>query len=207
MKPKPSLAGTLRSRCRRPRAAGFTLTEFLVSSAILIITLGALVGSHIFGLRLLEFTETATETSVQDRRLAAQLDAEISAAKLWKVGSGKTASFTETGVDRPQVGDTLQIHATTNTAQYVRYYLDRTAGTLSRITSAQTMPVVVAEQIINNNVFSAEDWAGNVLTNRQQFAALGVSLQFRDDSLATTSRYKKRPGRQLNLKLWSRMGD
>lgn len=175
----PSVRRQLRGsrQARRPHA--FTLTELVVTMAIVLLVLAGATASHLFGARLYQITKVKLGANDDARRALSTLIEEVRSAKIVKVGTGDASSFAEIPLDTPQQGTALQIYATTNTNVFIRYFWDAEDQSLKRTTSDDAGAVtVVANYVSNNLVFSAEDHLGHVLTNNQNNRVIGLLLQF-----------------------------
>ena len=84
----------------------------------------------------------------------------------------------EASIDSPQQGNALQIHSTTDTNSFIRYYRDAADNNLKFMSNGSVAPVVVAKQIINPVIFKMEDSSGNVLTGKQNNCVIGLTLDF-----------------------------
>lgn len=176
-----SAAGGAKVRCRRGVRLdqAFTLTELVVTMAIVLLVLAGATASHLFGARLYQITKVKLGASDDARHALSTLVEEVRSAKIVKVGLGDATSFGEIPLDTPQRGTALQIYATTNTNVFVRYFWDPEDQSLKRTTSSNAdAATVVANYVSNNLVFSAEDHLGNVLTNNQNNRVIGLLLQF-----------------------------
>ena len=77
-----------------------------------------------------------------------------------------------------QQGTGLLIRPTTNSTQYVIYFVNPSDQTFRRTTSTPGSATVVAESVTNSVVFSAQDHLGQVLTNNQNNRVIHVNLEF-----------------------------
>jgi hypothetical protein len=150
----------------------------MMAMTILVLLLGGGAASHYFGMRLMEITSVKGSASEATQRSLSTLMADVSSAKMVAVGNGTLSSFTQAGVDAPQRGSALQIYPSTDTNVFVRYYRDSGDETLKRITNGATIAEVVAPGISNGELFTLEDFAGNILSNSQNNCAIGLVLQF-----------------------------
>ena len=157
---------------------GFTLTEVMITMALVLIVLAAVLSCHLFGMRLFELTKAKLGASDEARGAISTLISEIRSAKTLRVGSGTLASFAEVIPNQPQVGNAIQIYPTINTNSFIRYFWDSTDQKLKRATNDATEAYVVAHSISNQIVFTAEDYTGKVLTNNDNNRVIGLSLQF-----------------------------
>ncbi len=160
------------------RSLAYTLTEVMVTMAIIMMVLAAVISCHLLGLRLFELTKAKLGASDDARRAIGLMISEIRSAKFVRVGSGGLADFKEVGVNAPHVGNAMQVYATTNTNFWVRYFLDSADQKLKRATNGSSTATVIASSISNQVVFSAEDFTGKALTNNSQEYVIGLNMQF-----------------------------
>jgi Tfp pilus assembly protein PilW len=150
----------------------------MVTMAIIIMVLGAVISSHLLGLRLFELTKAKLGASDDARRAIGLMISEIRSAKFVRVGNGDLTDFKEVGVNTPHVGNAVQVYPSTNTNFWVRYYLDTSDQKLKRATNGSSVASVIAGSISNQVVFSAEDFAGKPLLNNSQDYVIGLNMQF-----------------------------
>lgn len=160
------------------RQAGWTLAETTITASLLILIMGGMLGVHLGGLRMYEITKAKLGASDDARRALNLLIIEVKEAKIIRVGNGSLASFTEVSANASQLGSALQIHATTNTNAFVRYFWNSGTLQLERTTNGSTAATIVAHAITNAVVFRAEDSRGNLLTNNQNNRVIALDLQF-----------------------------
>ena len=162
----------------RRRSLAFTLTEVMVTMAIMVMVLAALISCHLLGLRLFELTKAKLGASDDARRAIGLMISEIRSAKFVRVGSGDLGAFTEVGVNTAHIGNAMQVYASTNTNFWVRYFLDSSDQKLKRTTNGASTATVIASSISNSVVFSAEDFTGKPLLNNSQDYVIGLNMQF-----------------------------
>lgn len=148
-----------------------------MATGILIIVFGGNVASHLFGMKIMEKANARAGASTEARENIRILMAEVCSAKSVAVGTGSVSAFTEFGMNVQQKGAALQIYPTTSTNLYIRYFLNATAKSLSRMTNGGA-DAVVAMGIKNTDLFTAEDAIGNILSNNQNNCVIGLNLQF-----------------------------
>lgn len=172
----------------RRRHCAFTLSELLVAMAVFTMLMAGLVSANLAGIRLRRVTETKLSATANARRALNSIREEVRTAKLLSVGAGTQSTFQQVPSLAQQVGNSLQIYATTNTNNFVRYYLDASEQSLMRVTSSNSSPTVLAGNITNQLVFTAEDFKGKVLTNSQNNRVIRMVLEFyqKEYSLAQT---------------------
>jgi prepilin-type N-terminal cleavage/methylation domain-containing protein len=162
----------------RRRIRAFTLSELMVTMAVFTILMAGLMASHLMGLRMRKTTDTKLSATANARRALNDIRNEVRTAKMLSVGTGTKSTFTAVPTLSQQVGNALQIYATTNSNIFVRYYMDASEEALMRVTSSDTTPRQVAGNITNQLVFAAEDFKGNVLTNNQNNRVIRMMLEF-----------------------------
>ena len=150
---------------RRRALLAFTLAEMMIVMSIFSMLVLALVSCQLFGMRLERISETKLAATAAGRRAMNQVRTEIREGKILTVGIGSSIGFTNIADSKPQIGNALQINPTTNTANYIRYYLDTNDNCLKRTTNLNPEPQILASFITNRLIFQSEDFRGNVLTN------------------------------------------
>jgi Tfp pilus assembly protein PilW len=156
----------------------FTITEIMVTMAILFLFITGILYAHLFGIRMFEITRAKLGASDDARRAISLLVSEIRTAKSIKIGNGSLSSFAEVPINTAQIGNAIQIYTTTNTNAFIRYFWDSADNKLKRTADGSTTANVIAHYITNNTVFTSEDFAGNVITDNQNNRVIGLSLQF-----------------------------
>jgi prepilin-type N-terminal cleavage/methylation domain-containing protein len=162
---------------RSPRA--FTLTELMVTMAIFGMVIAGILSLHIFGLKLNRMVDVKLQATEDSRRALGKLVSDIHSAGIVKVGTGDSSSFTEAAFNTAQRGNALQIYPVkTNTSLYVRYYLDTSDNQLMRLNSGSGSPSFVSGWVTNTQIFSSEDFSGNVLSNNLNNRVIGIDMEF-----------------------------
>jgi len=177
MKPDHSISSR-RGGSSPTGSLAFTLAEMMIVMAVFSLLMVVLVTSQLFGMRMYRVSETKLSATAGGRKALNQVRNEIRSGKMLVVGNGDGSSFSPVAANLPQVGNALQIYATANTNNYVRYYLDTNNVTFNRITSANATPQVLAGFITNQIIFQTEDFQGNVLTNDDNNRVVHVTLEF-----------------------------
>src|SRR6185312_11632460 len=158
---------------------GFTLTEMMVTMAIFSFVVVGILGIHIFGLKLYKMVDVKMQATEDSRRALGKLITDIHAAGKVKVGTGDASSFTEAAFNTAQQGNALQIYPIkTNSTWYVRYYMDSSDNQLMRLDSAVGTPTFVSGWVTNSQVFTSEDFSGNVLSNSLNNRVIGIDMEF-----------------------------
>ena len=186
---------------RTPRP-GFTLPEILVAMTIFIILIGAVVALQLFAVRIFQLAATKLTATEDGRKTVNFIRVQVREAKLIYIG---TYSGTNTGtgtfsvVDNTnQIGSALLVSPTNtaafnNAAGYGTIFFQNSAttnlcsvsitnATLSangtNLTGTVGNFATDALFVTNNNVFQAEDFQGNVLTDNDNNRIIHVTLQF-----------------------------
>jgi hypothetical protein len=165
---------------KRGLSAGraFTLPEVMTTMAIFFVVMAGVIASHLFGLRMYQVTTPKLGASDEARAAVSKLINDIRSARLVRIGDGGLGSFTEVGIDSPQKGSAIQVYPSFNTNYYTRYFWDASDKKLKVTTNGATAVQVVANCVSNQLVFTAEDYAGNILTNNHNNRVIGLLLEF-----------------------------
>ena len=156
----------------------FTLTEVMVASAIFSIVVLGTISANLFGMRMYQVTKAKLGASEEAREAVSRLVNEIRSAKIVRVGHGDYSGFTNVAPGEAQMGNALQIHPSTNTASYIRYFWDPDDQRFKRTTDSGGDSIVIASHIRNDLLFRAEDHRGTVLTNNQNNRVINLKLEF-----------------------------
>ena len=175
---KSPSSGRLSSPLGRTGRTAFTLPELMVAMAIFALVMAGMMVANVFGIRAHEMTKVKLGASDEARRAINLLSAEIRAAKIIRIGNGDASSFEEIAINSPQQGSAIQIHSTTNTGSFVRYFWNSDDHQLKRTVNGSNVVTVVANFITNQMVFTSEDGFGNTLTNNQNNRVIGLKLEF-----------------------------
>ena len=168
---------TLSSQQRVASALAFTLVEMMVTMAIFAMVVAAMVSTQLFGLRINSAATAKVNATAGARFAMDQVRDRVRDANGVSVGSWNGTVFTAVTNGSSQQGNAVQILTATSsipfyvcylsaTNQLVMYYGDGTNG----------WNRVLAGNIANQNIFDAEDFQGNVLTNNQNNRVIRMSL-------------------------------
>jgi len=174
--PSSHAAGVFLARRRSP--AGFTLTELMVSMTIFSLVIAGMIAGHVFGLKVFQLTRSNLGAADAGRILSMRMGSDVRSADHIKIGRGDLKSFVELSPLELQEGNAIQIYRSAATNDFSRYYVDAGAGKMMSVSASGAGLQVIAEGLINQNVFRAEDAGGRTLSNRQNSFVLGVSLQY-----------------------------
>ena len=179
------------SRARRRSGwrgqAAFTITELMIASGLFSLVVIGSVTSHLVGLRMCTITKTKLQTTHNARAALNRTRDEIRSAAVLTVGNVYGATFTNVTANGQRQGNGLKLCPTSNTNNYVVYYVDMSEQTLKRKTSAG-ITETIASFITNTIPFAAEDYAGNVLTNDQNHRVIRMNLEFYQWEFASPNR-------------------
>ncbi len=170
---------------RTARAAAFSLMELQAGLMLLILVLAAALAAYYIGVRMFGQTKTELSANEQARTVLGKLREEIHSCNIVQVGKGNPANFIPIKSAAPQIGNALQIFPSTNTNVFLVYYLHGDQ-TIRKWDSIGKGSQILAQYVTNDSVFSAQDFAGNVLTNNQNNRVIQVLLQFDPDAKASS---------------------
>jgi prepilin-type N-terminal cleavage/methylation domain-containing protein len=157
---------------------GFTIAEIMTSMAIFSLVILGVLYSHLFGLRVFNISATRLGASQYSRVALNRVNEDIRSGKLLYVGNGSSTGFTNLAVNNPRIGNALEIYPAAGTNVFIRYFMDSGAQEFKRFDSVSGNVQVIAPFVTNQMVFSAEDYAGNSLTNDQNNRIIRLDLDF-----------------------------
>jgi prepilin-type N-terminal cleavage/methylation domain-containing protein len=166
----PDFSRTIRS--------GFTLPELLISISVFLLVLTGVMFAHLYGLSMFKITESMLNATDDTRQSMGKLAYEIRTCRTTQVGNVKNGSFVGLLDGEKQQGAALLIQPTTNSANFIVYFVNPTDQTFRRATSTPGSAVILAESITNNLVFRAQDFTGTTLTNIANNRVIHVDLEF-----------------------------
>jgi Tfp pilus assembly protein PilW len=167
---------TVRTQQLKRRA--FTLVEFQMAFAIIMLVISGVISSHVFGLKLNEATRAKLSASDAARHALNKLVGDIRSAKTIDVGNGTYSAFTAITNGEIQQGSALRIFPTTDSSSYIVYYRDSSDSTLKRASTSAATPVKVAEFLTNTVIFTSENYLGAPLTDNDNNRVIGINLRF-----------------------------
>jgi hypothetical protein len=176
---KPSICCRFHDGPWRSGELAFTLTELMVSVAIFILLVGGVVSTNLFGLRMFQIEETKLIASDEARRIVGVLMDEIHSCETFQIGTFANGTFTGLPLGAPQIGPALIVYPTTNTSNFIMYFVNTADRKFRRATSVPGSTRIVAQSVTNaTDMFRAQDYLGNVLTNMQNNTELHLKLEF-----------------------------
>lgn len=162
---------------RDPRAA-FTITEMMIAAGLFSIVVVGTILSHVTGLKLCTITQTKLKATHTARAAVNRAREDIRSATLIEVGNYIGTNFIYISSTNLRIGNAIQIHPTSNTNIWIRYYVDLSDQTLKRVANNPASFETVANYITNKFPFAAEDYTGRVLNNDQNNRVIRMTLEF-----------------------------
>jgi Tfp pilus assembly protein PilV len=159
-------------------AAGFTLPEALIATALFAMLVLGIVSVNLFGLRWYQVGQNKMVTTDAAREAVGRMSDELRNCDNAFVGNVTNGSFIAHVDGEAQTGNGLVIYATTNTNSFVLYYVNATNQSFNRFTTDLATNIIIAHSVTNTNVFQVQDYLGNVQTNNQNNRVIYCSLQF-----------------------------
>jgi prepilin-type N-terminal cleavage/methylation domain-containing protein len=172
--------------------SAFTLPEMLIASTLFLLLVAGVVGANLFGLRMSQLTQTKLNTSAAARQTVGRMADEIRNCKSTYVGYVSNGVFVALLHGETQTGSGLLIYPTTNTANFILYFLNSSDQSFRRTTSAAGSTTVLARGVTNTVVFRAQDYLGNILTNSDNNRVIHFDIEFfqAQPQLPTADYYK-----------------
>lgn len=166
----------------RTATSAFTLAEMLCAVTVFGMVIAAMVATMIFGMRIYTLAATKLTATAGCRKALNSIRDQIRQAKLVDIGACTSGpvSFNSLGLGNVQVGNALRLSLTNNwTNGYTLYYLDSSTTTnylmqctVTNIGSSASLTYlstnILASYITNSDIFAAEDYNNNILTNENQ---------------------------------------
>ena len=152
----------------------------MVSMAIFVILVSGMVSTNLFGLRMFQVEQTKLNASDEARNIVGKLVDEVRSCDTFQIGTVSTnGTFTGLIPGVPQIGSALIVYPTTNTTNFIVYYVNTTDQRFRRATSVRNSTRVLAQSVTNSaSLFQAQDYLGNVVSNNQANTALHLKLEF-----------------------------
>lgn len=162
----------------RGNAAGFTLPELMVAITIFSFVMLGVIFAHLFGLSMFRITENTLMATDDTRKVMGRMVNEIQTCRNAFIGNINAGAFVGMLPGEQQAGSALLIRPTTNSANFIIYFVNPSDQTLRRTTGSPGSAVVLAESITNSLAFSAQNFSGTVLTNNQNNRVFHINLEF-----------------------------
>ena len=159
-------------------AAAFTLPELLFASTAFLMVLAAIMGANLFGMRMYQLSRTKLETTGTVRKVIGKMADEIRQCNSTCVGTVSNGVFLARLVGDLQAGNGLLIYPTTNTTNFITYYVNPSDQSFRRTTSTPRSTTILLQSVTNTVVFRTRDFLGNTLTNNQNNGVIHFCLEF-----------------------------
>ncbi|HLX95154.1 MAG TPA: prepilin-type N-terminal cleavage/methylation domain-containing protein [Verrucomicrobiae bacterium] len=152
----------------------FTLVELMVTMAIFMLLVLAMVGVQIFGFKMNTLTAGKLKSTAFSVKALDQIQTQVRGASSAVVGNGSSlASFTSTGTN----GLAVMIFAPTGGSNLL--YLSTNKGALYEIFSSNNKQITVASNLVNQVMFQTVDCHGNnISSSGLEHYAIRMTLQF-----------------------------
>jgi hypothetical protein len=188
--PLPARRGEGRGETQSPRdpRAAFTITEMMIAGGLFSLVVVGTILSHVTGLKLCTVTQTKLKATHTARAAVNRTREDIRSSTLVEVGNYIGTNFIYISSTNPRVGNALQIHPTSNTNVWIRYYVDLSDQTLKRVANSPASFETVANYVTNRFPFVAEDYAGRVLTTDQNNRVIRMTLEIYQFEFASLNR-------------------
>jgi hypothetical protein len=144
--------------------------------------------SHVTGLKLCTITQTKLKATHSARAAVNRTREDIRSSTLVEVGNYIGNNFNYISSTNLRVGNAIQINPTSNTNNWIRYYVDLSDQTLKRVANNPASFETVASYITNKFPFAAEDYAGRVLTTDQNNRVIRMTLEIYQWEFASLNR-------------------
>src|SRR3974390_1500212 len=146
---KPSIRCRFHNGSWRAGELAFTLAELMVSVTIFILLVAGVVSANLFGLRMFQIEETKLNASDEARKIVGVLMDEIHSCQTFQIGTFTNGTFTGLPLGAPQLGPALIVYPTTNTANYIMYFVNTPDQTFRRATSVPGSMRIAAQSVTN----------------------------------------------------------
>jgi hypothetical protein len=160
---------------------GFTLAEVMIALTIFLLMIIGIISANLFGLSMFQMNQTKLNATRWSRETIEYMTDQIHTCNSLSIVNVDTnANGTGLLPGETQQGNGLQIFPTTNTDNYIIYFVNLSDQTfrLRRTTNQISNVVILADSITNTLPFSAQDLAGNILTNSQNNQVIHLTLEF-----------------------------
>jgi len=169
----PDNAARLRARL------AFTLPEMMISMTVFLLLLIGIISTTLFGMRWFQISQAKLLATDSARESVSKMTDEIRSCTSTYVGDVSTNGlFTGRTNGNPQIGTGLLIYPSTNSTNYILYFLNASDLSFRRTCTASGFTTVVCQTVTNTNIFQVTDFMGNVQTNNTDNRVIHCTLQF-----------------------------
>ena len=155
----------------------FTLPEVMIASSLLLLVIGGVLVGNSFGMRMLGIVQPKLLAHEESVRIIRRLSNDISESKFARVGNWDGSSFSGIADGSFKQGNAVQLYGSFDTNEFIQYFHDAGDNMLKRMTNGGSSEVVAAA-VSNDQVFAAEDYQGNILTNERPRITISAFLDF-----------------------------
>jgi prepilin-type N-terminal cleavage/methylation domain-containing protein len=156
---------------------GFTLVELLIAITIFMVVVGGILAANLLGLRMMQANSNTLAATEWSRKTFGTITSEIHSCNIAYVGTITNGQFAGLLPGEPRIGTSLLIYPTTNSTNYILYYLNPADNTFRRTTDQNDTVTNLADSVTNLNIFTAQDYLGNTLSNNSVNQVIHVLLQ------------------------------
>ena len=157
---------------------GFTLPEILIAMAVFMLMLGGILAANLFGLRMFQINGTKLNITTWARQTVEKMVTEVHSCNSVSVGYITNGVFEGLLNGETQQGTAMLVYPTTNTTNYIVYYLNLPDQTFRRTTQQAGSAEILADSVTNTIAFTAQDFSGNILTNNLNNRVIHLTLEF-----------------------------
>lgn len=152
----------------------FTIPELLLALSVFVVAVFGIVSLQILGLKMNAIAASKMMSTASGLKSLNAVRNQVMGANSVVVGNGSSNSFTATGT----IGNALQIYPTTNTSNYIRFYLSSEDNTLYELNNTNDLLMAIAPNVTNDTVFQTVDFEGNTSSSSREHYAIKMTLQF-----------------------------
>jgi hypothetical protein len=152
----------------------FTIPELLLALSIFLVCVFGIVSLQILGLKMNAISASKLKSTAASLKTLNIVRDHVLGANSVLVGNGDSNSFTVTGT----IGNALQVYPTTNSSNYLRFYLSTDDNTLYELNNTNEALTAIAPNITNELVFQTVDFQGNTSSSSREHYAIKMTLQF-----------------------------
>ena len=164
--------------CQPQATRGFTLPEMLIATAIFSMVIAGILAVNLFGLRMSQVVQAKANVTAWSRLTMEKLQNEIHACNSAQLGTVSNGLFSGLLDGEVQQGSALLLYPNAGTTNYILYFVNSADQTLRRATEQPNSTVILANFVTTAEPFSAQDMAGNILTNNSNNRVIHVALEF-----------------------------
>jgi type II secretory pathway pseudopilin PulG len=157
----------------------FTLPELMISMTVFLLLLIGIISATLFGMSWFQISQTKLLATDSARESISKMTDEIRSCTSTFVGDvSSNGVFTGRTNGNPQLGTGLLIYPSTNSTNYILYFLNASDLSFRRTCTASGFTTVMCQTVTNTNIFQVTDFMGNVQTNNTDNRVIHCTLQF-----------------------------